>query len=65
MAEAGKWEPDPFAFAQRANQLIGLLEAHMEVEEQVLLGVIDQTMSAEEFDRGLLLLRGLDVDAEC
>ncbi len=31
--------PDPHAFARRAERLLGLLEAHLEVEERLLQGV--------------------------
>jgi hemerythrin-like domain-containing protein len=50
-AEAGKPEPDPVAFARRADQLLGLLLAHLENEEEVLLPVLDWTMTPEDFER--------------
>jgi hemerythrin-like domain-containing protein len=50
-AQAAKPEPDAAAFAQRAVHLVGLLRAHFEVEEQVLLPVLDATMTPAEFKR--------------
>jgi hemerythrin-like domain-containing protein len=49
--EASKSAPDPAAFALTANHLTGLLYGHFEVEEEVLLSVLDETMTAEEFQR--------------
>jgi hemerythrin-like domain-containing protein len=40
---------DAAAFARRADQLIGLVGAHFEVEEEVLLPILDQAMTVEEF----------------
>lgn len=37
--------------SRRAVHLVGLLRGHFEVEEQVLLPVLDATMTAEEFKR--------------
>lgn len=42
-------DPDPRAFARRAQRLLGLLEAHFLAEEQVLMPVLDEHMSGEEF----------------
>ncbi len=42
------------AFARRADQLLGLILAHFEDEEEVLLPVIDATMTREEFEREIL-----------
>ena len=39
------------AFARRAMHLVGLLRGHFEVEEQVLLPVLDRTMTTEQFQR--------------
>lgn len=50
-AEAAKPSPDAAAFAQKAVHLVGLLRAHFEVEEQVLLPVLDATMTPAEFKR--------------
>ena len=48
-AEAAKPAPDPDAFAQRANHLLGLVAAHFEEEEEVLLPVLDAAMTPEQF----------------
>ena len=42
---------DVTGFARRADNLLGLLWAHFEEEEEVLLPILDQTMSKEDFDR--------------
>ena len=36
------------------NNLLGLIWAHFEEEEEVLLPILDRTMSAEEFQREIL-----------
>ncbi|MFZ5481345.1 MAG: hemerythrin domain-containing protein [Myxococcota bacterium] len=48
-AEAARPQPDPRAFGRRAHNLLGLLQAHFEEEEEVLLPVLDRTMSRDEF----------------
>jgi hemerythrin-like domain-containing protein len=40
-------------FARRAENLLGLLEAHCEIEEEVLLPLVDARMSAREFENAL------------
>lgn len=45
---------DVLAFARRADQLLGLILAHFEEEEEVLLPIIDATMTREEFEREIL-----------
>ncbi len=45
--------PDATAFARRTDYLLGLVTAHFEAEEEVLLPVLDRTMTAEEFEREL------------
>jgi hemerythrin-like domain-containing protein len=47
--EARRQRPDPGAFARQANRLLGLVAAHFELEEEVLLPVLDRTMTAREF----------------
>jgi hemerythrin-like domain-containing protein len=42
---------DVVAFRRRADNLLGLIWAHFEEEEQVLLPILDRTMSKEDFDR--------------
>jgi hemerythrin-like domain-containing protein len=49
--EAARPSPDPAAFSQKAVHLVGLLRAHFEVEEQVLLPILDATMTPAEFKR--------------
>jgi hemerythrin superfamily protein len=46
-------EKDPQAFARKTDWLLGLVTAHFEAEEEVLLPVLDRTMTAEEFHREL------------
>lgn len=48
---AAEGSPDAAAFARDAGHLVGLLRAHFEVEEEVLLPVLDAAMTAEEFER--------------
>ncbi len=44
-------KPDAVTFARRADQLLGLILAHFEDEEEVLLPIVDATMTPEEFER--------------
>ncbi|MDP2305577.1 MAG: hemerythrin domain-containing protein [Pseudomonadota bacterium] len=46
--------PDPTAFTRRADNLLGLVRAHFEAEEEVLLPILDRTMSADEFKKEIL-----------
>lgn len=48
---AASAHPDPKAFARRADNLLGLITAHFEEEEEVLLPILDASMTAEEFER--------------
>lgn len=43
--------PDVTAFVRRADNLLGLISAHFEEEEEVLLPILDRAMSHEEFER--------------
>lgn len=43
--------PDATAFTRRADALLGLIRAHFEEEEEVLLPILDRTMSKEDFER--------------
>jgi hemerythrin-like domain-containing protein len=43
--------PDVNAFARRADNLLGLIWAHFEEEEEVLLPILDRTMSQQDFAR--------------
>lgn len=49
--EASRATPDENAFAKRAHELLGLLRAHFETEEEVLLPILDRAMTPEEFRR--------------
>jgi hemerythrin-like domain-containing protein len=51
-------EPDVVAFSARAYNLLGLVMAHLEEEEDVLLPVLDRTMTAEEFEREVMSRSG-------
>jgi hemerythrin-like domain-containing protein len=49
--EAAKPTPDAAAFARDTLHLMGLLYAHFEDEEEVLLPVLDRTMTPDQFRR--------------
>lgn len=53
-AESGKANPDVEAFARRTDHLLGLIAAHFEEEEEVLLPLIDKRMSREQFKREIM-----------
>lgn len=46
--------PDVVAFSRRADNLLGLISAHFEVEEDILLPVLDATMTAAQFKKEVL-----------
>jgi hemerythrin-like domain-containing protein len=46
--------PDAKRFARKADRLLGLIAAHFEEEEEVLLGVLDLAMTPEEFKREVM-----------
>ena len=49
---AGSTSPDAAWFARRADQLFGLIEAHFEEEEVLLLPILDRVYETEEqFER--------------
>ena len=50
-AMASASPPDVTGFTRRADNLLGLIWAHFEEEEEVLLPILDRTMSKEDFDR--------------
>lgn len=52
-AEADKPTVDAPRFARRADNLLGLIWAHFEEEEEVLLPFIDKGMSKAQFEREL------------
>lgn len=43
--------PDHNAFCLRGERLLGLLEAHLAAEEEVVLPLLDRTMTPEQFRR--------------
>jgi hemerythrin-like domain-containing protein len=49
--QAEEANPDAALFSRRADQLLGLILAHFEDEEEVLLPILDWTMTAEDFQR--------------
>jgi len=52
--EASKIEQNAAGFLSQGNQLLGLILAHFEEEEAVLLPILDEGMSQEEFEREIL-----------
>jgi hemerythrin-like domain-containing protein len=52
-AEADKPKVDAAKFTRRADNLLGLIWAHFEEEEEVLLPFIDKGMSKAQFEREL------------
>ena len=52
-AESDKTKIDAAKFARRTDNLLGLLSAHFEEEEEVLLPFIDKGMSKAQFEREL------------
>lgn len=50
-SEAAKPSPDAKVFARRTDNLLGLLWAHFEEEEEVLLPLLDKSMTPEQFER--------------
>lgn len=46
-------DPDPARFVHQADRLFGLVTAHFEAEEEVLLPVLDRTMTPAEYEREL------------
>ena len=53
-AESEKATPDLEAFARRTDNLLGLLAAHFEEEEEVLLPLVEKGMSPEQFKREIM-----------
>ena len=44
---------DGALFARHAERLLGLIEAHFECEEEVLLPILDRTLTRAEFDAAI------------
>lgn len=51
---AGQPSPDITAFARRADNLLGLVSAHFEEEEDILLPVLDAKMTVAQFKKEVL-----------
>ncbi len=45
---------DPVAFTRRVDRLLGLLTAHLEAEEAVVLGILDDCIADERFQQEVL-----------
>lgn len=52
--EAEKKEPDAAKFIRHCDRLLGLVQAHFEKEEEVLLPILDGAMTREDFDREIM-----------
>lgn len=52
--EAARSQPDVWAFSRRSDNLLGLLAAHFEDEEEVLLPILERVMTREEFQREVM-----------
>ncbi len=52
---AERRDPDGRIFARKADQLLGLILAHLEGEEEILLPILDRTMTPAQFDRDVML----------
>lgn len=52
--EATQSTPDVKAFARRADNLLGLIQAHFEQKEQVLLPILDSKMTPAQFERRIM-----------
>ncbi len=51
--ELKKPKPDYTAFARRADNLLGLIQAHFEEEEEVLLQYADAKLTREQFEEAV------------
>ena len=47
--ESVRPRPNAHWFARRADQLLGLLTAHLDAEEEILLPILDKAMTAEQY----------------
>jgi hemerythrin-like domain-containing protein len=56
--EAAKPTPEVKRFARHADNLLGLIAAHFEVEEEVLLAILDSAMTHEEFEQEVMNREG-------
>jgi len=46
--------PDARAFARRADNLLGLINAHFEEEEEILLPILEAKMTPEQFQKEIM-----------
>jgi hemerythrin-like domain-containing protein len=51
--EAAKPQPDYADFARKTDMLLGLVRAHFELEDEVLLPYIDKSMTREQFEEAI------------
>jgi len=51
---------DPKAFSLRGERLLGLFEAHLAAEEELLLPVLDRNMTPAQFHREVEVPMGMD-----
>jgi hemerythrin-like domain-containing protein len=49
--EEKKTAPDAKDFARKTDQLLGLIRAHFEEEEEVLLPILDKSMTPAQFEK--------------
>lgn len=52
--ETSAKSPDLRKFSRKADQLLGLIKAHFEEEEEILLPVLDKSMTPEQFKQEIL-----------
>lgn len=52
--EMSNTSPNTVLFARKTDQLLGLIIAHFEEEEEVLLPILDKSMTAAEFKEEIL-----------
>lgn len=52
--EANGKTPNAFLFSRKTDQLLGLINAHFEEEEEVLLPILDKSMTPAEFKEEIL-----------
>lgn len=53
--EIARETPDVLPFSRLADQLLGLVLAHLENEEEILLPVLDRTMTADQVAHALAI----------
>jgi hemerythrin-like domain-containing protein len=53
-SEANSKSPNAQRFSRKTDQLLGLINGHFEEEEEVLLPILDRSMTREEFEQEIL-----------